>query len=104
MTSRQNKLEFPAAGLAEKRNGAIAETFLATIVLHLLVDCLRILGTVLAHEDFLYHLLLVLIEKRRQFFVGDVPVIIDLRAKRMIESEAGRFPLFFRQALIERRN
>ena len=100
----EDELELPGAGLAEERDGRIAEAGFAAVVLDLLEHGLGVFGRVQAEENLLHHLVLILVEKGGDVVVGDVPVVIDLGAQRVVEGKAERLALILAQRLEERRH
>jgi hypothetical protein len=46
-------------------------------------------------ENLADHLLLIFVEELGDAFVGDLPVVIDLRAKRVVKIEADDLALLF---------
>ena len=103
MAARQDKFKTPGARIAEKSDGARAETFFAAVVLDLAVNCLGVFGTVEVVENVFDHLPLVLGEEARaDFLVRDEPVVVHLRAERVLEGKTDRPALFFAESLVER--
>ena len=100
VTAGKNEFEFAGVGLAEEGDGGILEALFAGVVNDLLVNFLGVFRAVQAHEDVLDHGLLVLVEVV-QAGLGDVPVVIDLEAKRVVEGEADFAHLLFGEALVE---
>ena len=75
---------------------------LAAVVFDLLHDRLGVFRTVDAHEDFPDHGLLVGSEEVAECLVRDVPVVVHLRAQRMIERENNGLLLLLGQAFEKR--
>ena len=100
----EHELEFARARLAEQGDGAAAEPFLAAVVLHLLRDFLGVFGAVQTGENLANHRLLVFGVEFGNLFVCNHPVVVHLRAQRVVEREANGFLLFFVEALEERRD
>jgi hypothetical protein len=105
MPAGDHELELARARFAEQRDGGTAKPArIAAVVLDLVDDRLRVFRAVQAEEDFLDHGLLLFGEKLRELLVGDVPVVIDLGAERMIEWKADGLALGFAQVLVKRRH
>jgi len=98
----EHEFELSCARLAKHRNGTAAETIRAAVVLDLLHDFFGVFGAVKANEYFVNHRLLVGREKLGELVVSDVPVVVHLRAQRVVERKTNRFLLFFIEALEKR--
>src|SRR5439155_23865404 len=61
-----------------------------------------VIGAVKADENFADHRLLVFGEELGNLFVRDHPVVIHLRAQRIVERETNRLFLLLLEALVER--
>src|SRR5262245_57281572 len=101
MPPREHKLELARPGLPKQRDRRGPKPFLAAVVLDLLEDRLRILRTMQSQENLPYHRLLVGIEEPGDRLLRNVPVVVDLRAQRMVEWKANRLALFFAEGFPE---
>mgnify|MGYP000501190060 CR=1 FL=1 len=101
VTAGEDEFELAGAGLAKDGYcGTTLEAGFPAVTCDLLEDFLGVLFAVQPHEDLLDHGLLVLGVALDASF-GDVPVVIDLEAQRVIEGEAHVLALFLGEGVVE---
>lgn len=94
----EHELELSASRFTEEGNGATVET---SVLLDLLVHEFGIFLAVKPKEYFFDHRLLILGKEIAQLGFHDLPVVVDLRAERVVKGEAKLFTLLFREALVK---
>ena len=102
MTTGEDELEFPLARCAEDRDRRVAETGLAAVVCHLIEDGLGIFLAVGLEENLAHHRILVGVEETADALLGDVPVVRDLGAERILEIKDEGLALGIGEGIVER--
>src|SRR6185369_15565591 len=97
----QDKLKLAAARFAKQGYGTSAKAFFPRVVLHLVENFLRVLGTMEVAEDLADHRLLVGSEQFRDRLLSDLPVVVDLEPQWILERKADVFALFVLQSFVE---
>jgi hypothetical protein len=92
-----DELELPRTRLPEKGYGTFAE---ATVMLHLVINLICVVGAVKLEEDFPNHGLLILGELADAGLV-DMPIVVHLGAEFVIKGKADGLALLIGQAFVE---
>jgi hypothetical protein len=98
MPAGKHELELPRTRFAEKGDRRAVKT---AVFFDLFIDEFRVFRAMQTEKYFFDHGLLVLGEEVTQLGLYDLPVVVDLRAERVVKREAKLFTLLSREGFVK---